>query len=90
MKTPTVRHLLTPAGNPAKNQFVIMEEGGAETFQSYHTLIARKIGGGTYLAPNWDYSNTTRRYLYQFLGVANKAEVYAKIKSGEYVISRLQ
>jgi hypothetical protein len=68
-------------GKAVANQFVIREEGrGAlgnfiwrEVFQSYDSVIATmtKWEDGTsdiVLDPvYWDYSNTTRKYLYQFM-----------------------
>lgn len=51
-----------------KNQFV-MEDNKKAIFQSYESVIAEydKINDILTLGVDWDYSNTTRKYLYIFL-----------------------
>lgn len=50
-----------------KNQFVI-EDGRKTHFQSYNSLICTiDEKGHVTLYPDWDYSVTTSRHLYQFL-----------------------
>lgn len=72
------------------NQFIVKTEN-ATYFQSYNSLIAKvdKTSGSVTLSSRWDYSNTTRKYLYQFLNSygyegLNKAKVEKYIKEGEF------
>lgn len=94
MKTiiaPKVRNMESPrSGNPVANQFII-EHGNTETFQSYKSIIAVKKEGKVFLDETyWDYSVTTSRYLYQFLGVdGGKKTVLAGIDSGKYLLTNL-
>lgn len=54
-------------GRKVANQFVI-SANGCVYFQSYETLIAKvDENGKVTLSTYWDCSNTTRKYLYQFL-----------------------
>jgi hypothetical protein len=39
----------------------------AYCFYSYETLIAINMNGQMYITPEWDYSNTTRKYRMKFL-----------------------
>ena len=73
-----------------KNQYVI-EDGRKTHFQSYDSLICTvDEKGHVTLYPDWDYSNTTRRHLYQFLReytayqVQNKRDVEKLIKEGVF------
>lgn len=88
------------SGRPVANQFIIAEEGhGAngnfisrEVFQSYQTCIAERITWqdrtDITLDAAWDYSNTTRKYLYRFLGIDRK-QVTAWIKTGKIKLANL-
>ena len=80
-------NMTSAAGNKVANQFIITV-GGYEYFQSYKTVIACRGGGKLRLDPDWDYSNTTRKYLYQFTGM-NRKEIEAGIKSGAITIENL-
>lgn len=77
-----VNNLTSPrTGNPVANQFEI-RVGDAIYFQSYRTMIAKKEGGVITLDSNaLDYSRTTSKYLYQFLGMDRK-EILKDIKCG--------
>lgn len=63
------QRLINENGRPVANHYVINEKG--KTYlQSYYSVVAcinplakRKIT----LSSDWDYSNTTRKYLYTFL-----------------------
>jgi hypothetical protein len=88
-----VRNLHGRTGREVANQFVI-DDGDNEWFQSYRTIVARKDydNGGQVTLDTYalDYSNTTSRYLYQFLGYgADRASVKARIKSGKYLVADL-
>ena len=84
-----VQNMTNTRGNKVPNQFVI-ECNGAETFQSYDSVIAiRQADNRIVLDSNyWNYSITTSRYRNQFLG-ETIAETRKKIKSGEYILTNL-
>lgn len=54
------------SGKSVANQFVV-KSNACTFFQSYNSVIAKVDRKGITLASAWDYSNTTRKYLYQFL-----------------------
>jgi len=96
MKKIRVRNMLSSNGNSVPNQFIIesFPEGAyrfkTSTFQSYSTVIARKVYDveahtvSIVLDKNsWDYSVTTGKYRNQFLS-EGIAETRKKIASGEY------
>lgn len=66
MKT-IVENLVNDKGNRTANQFIIRNDEGL-FFKSYESMIC-KVGknGRVILGRDWDYSNTTRKYLYTFL-----------------------
>ena len=83
-----VKNIINSRGTSVKNQFIITD-GNNETFQSYDSVICEvnRDNRIVTLYPKWDYSNTTSRYLYQFLnerfGVKlNKKQVLKLIDSG--------
>ena len=86
-----VRNMKSSRGNTVANQFII-EGDNWEIFQSYNSVIAKKIydGSGTvYLDEHyWDYSKTTGTYRNNFLG-ENKNLTQLKINSGEYNLTNL-
>ena len=69
-----------------RNQYVI-ETANGQYFQSYHSLIAfRPIDANKPILVNkkkWDYSMTTRKYLYYFLNIHSQKELYAMEKQGK-------
>jgi hypothetical protein len=85
------------------NQFVIQFEdqnGRAhEIFQSYNTVIARAdweqdFGTRITLDNDWNWSNTTRKYLYSWLAsngysYCNKASVLRRIAEGDFKLANL-
>ena len=77
-------------GNQVPNQFII-DNGNKTIFQSYKTIVAVKENGKVTLDSNaLEYSNTTLKYLKQFLGTnESKKSLYAKIESGFYNTSDL-
>lgn len=58
----------TRSGNPVVNQFDISHDH-KNYFQSYDSLIAcyDRQSGVLTLGRDWDYSNTTKKYLHQWL-----------------------
>ncbi len=77
-------------GNQVPNQFII-DSGNKTVFQSYKTIVAVKENGKVTLDINaLEYSNTTLKYLKQFLNTnESKKSLYEKIKSGFYNTSDL-
>ena len=79
----------TRSGKAVANQFEIHTKKG-DFFQSYQTLIAHVDNNGqVWLSNAWDYSNTTRKYLYQFLrdygwNNLSASEIRKLIKDGTF------
>lgn len=87
-------NLYSPRGNMVPNQFevnLIGDEGTAKVFKSYKSIIAVKANGKVILdSVYWAYSNTTLKYLKQFLNTSmTKKEILEKIESGEYLTADL-
>lgn len=83
-----VSNMISNHGNKVKDQFVITLTNSDAYFQSYESIIARRINATDTIeldATFWDYSRTTSKYLARFLGVTNK-ELKEKVKSGEYAL----
>ena len=73
---------------PVKNQFIIQTDIGT-VFQSYASIIAAKIDGKVFLDEyRWNYSVTTGKYRNIFLR-ETKEKTEQKIKSGEYILTKL-
>lgn len=91
-----VRNIISTRSNRAvANQYIIKTDK-ATYFQSYHSIIAKvdETSGKITLSQYWDYSNTTRKYLYQFLNDygyvgMNKAKVLERIKDGVFKYEEL-
>jgi len=80
--------MISNHGNAVKDQFVITLTNSDAYFQSYNSMIARRINATDTVELDvnfWDYSATTSKYLARFLGVPNK-EIKQKVKSGEYAL----
>lgn len=61
--TPSVRNLKSPrSGSPVANQYEIID-GNFATFQSYETVIAKKVGYNYTFSGDYNYSVTTGKYL---------------------------
>jgi hypothetical protein len=86
-----VSNLLGRTGRPIANQFIISTDE-ADYFQSYDVIVAkvyRGYGGGTVLDRNyWNYSQTTSKYLNQFLGLP-AGEAKRLIATEEYILADL-
>lgn len=82
-----VRNMESSRGNNVPNQFIIFADNKI-IFQSYETVIAIKGKGITLDTNALDYSRTTSKYLYQFLGL-NRKEIENKIKTGDIVLKNL-
>ena len=85
-----VSNMFSSNGNQVPNQFII-DSGNKTVFQSYKTIVAIKENGKVILDSNaLEYSNTTLKYLKQFLNTnESKKSLYAKIESGFYNTSDL-
>ena len=85
-----VSNMFSSNGGQVPNQFII-DNGNKTVFQSYNTIIAIKENGKVILDSNaLEYSNTTLKYLKQFLNTnESKKSLYAKIESGFYTTSDL-
>ena len=85
-----VSNMYSSNGNQVPNQFII-DNGNKTVFKSYKTIIAVKENGMVTLDSNaLEYSNTTLKYLKQFLNTSeSKKSLYAKIESGFYNTSDL-
>lgn len=71
----------------ANNQYKIFTDEGVY-FQSYSTVCAKIEKGKVTLYKDWDYSNTTLKYLKQFLRTnKTKKEIQEAINNGEYEYS---
>lgn len=71
-------------GREVPNQYII-EDGNRVYFQSYQTIIAMKEAGKVTIDINAEnYSQTTSKYLYQFLGTDKKSLLQA-VKDGRII-----
>lgn len=61
-----VRNMVSTRGNEVPNQFTIYADG-VNYFQSYQSMIAKYDGTVLTLGHDWDYSDTTLKYLYIWL-----------------------
>lgn len=50
-----------------KNQFLLKEDNGNVTLQSYDSIVAKIDNGILKFGEDWDYSTTTSKYVYKFL-----------------------
>ena len=91
-----VQNMTSSNGNKIANQFIITDEDTNEYFQSYNSMIAKKVYINIDFGNSnndkiqilldkkyWNFSNTTSKYRNKFLNETTK-ETQAKIKSGEY------
>ena len=68
-----VENIISNNGNVIPNQFIIYEDNGDITFQSYDSIICQIRGGAlgydkvVVFGSDWDYSTTTSKYRNQFL-----------------------
>ena len=84
-----IENLVNARGNKVANQFKIAAKNKTY-FQSYNSVVAavNRKTGETWLYKNWEYSNTTRKYLYQFLwecgrsDLSNRKKLEKAIKEG--------
>ena len=83
-----VSNMTSNNGNKVANQFIITD-GATDYFQSYRSMIVKRVKGQVYLDEHyWDYSVTTSRYRNKFLN-ENTKETQKKIKDGTYILTNL-
>lgn len=82
---PEILPLISDSGKEVPNQYIIKMQDGSQFFQSYGTLIAKiDAAGKIMVTAAWDYSQTTVKYLKQFLGTSlTKAQIKKRIDAGE-------
>lgn len=85
-----VQNMVTPSGEKAANQFIIIDEKGNKIFQSYDSKIALITSDGCiYLDPiYWNYSTTTSKYRNIFLSKSTD-DIKKDIKSGKILFKEL-
>ena len=85
-----ISNMCSNNGNQVPNQFII-DNGNKTIFQSYKTIVAVKENGKVTLDSNaLEYSNTTLKYLKQFLNTRDsKKQLQAKIENGFYQVEDL-
>jgi len=88
-----VENITSNKGNKIANQFIITDDIGNQYFQSYNSMIVKKINCHDWYKIEldkkyWNYSNTTGKYRNIFLNETIK-ETKKKIKSGEYILTDL-
>jgi len=85
-----VENMTSAKGNKVANQFIIVDDNNDKTFQSYNSVIAKKINNGLIYLDEyfWDYSVTTGKYRNQFLG-EGIADTRKKIEQGVYILTNL-
>ena len=89
----TVENMVSVKGSRIPNQFILRDEKqNLVAFQSYKSIIAEVFTKGAMgfrkvvlLYPDWNYSSTTRKYLYKFFKNLN-----IDIKSSQDVKDALQ
>tara|TARA_R100001198_G_C5133343_1_gene150553 strand:+ start:48 stop:308 length:261 start_codon:yes stop_codon:yes gene_type:complete len=83
-----VSNMTSNNGNEVANQFIITD-GAIDYFQSYKSMIVKRVEGQVYLDEYyWNYSVTTSRYRNKFLN-ENTKDTQKKIKDGTYILTNL-
>ena len=84
-----VNNLTSKNGNSVINQFEIYHNNNV-FFQSYNTIIAKIDKKGKTILDTYalEYSRTTSKYLYMFLGYDRK-EILKRIKDKSIILKNL-
>ena len=82
-------NLINSNGNASPNQF-LLSDNKKNTFQSYSTTIAHEYFNGKIILDKnaLNYSKTTSKHLYIFLGL-NRKEIESKIKDKSITLKNL-
>ena len=88
-----VENIISNNGNAIPNQFIIYEDNGDITFQSYDSIICQIRGGAlgydkvVVFGSDWDYSTTTSKYRNKFL-MDNDLSILATTKDIKEALER--
>lgn len=88
-----VENIINNNGNAVPNQFIIYEDNGDITFQSYDSIICQIRGGAlgydkvVVFGSDWDYSTTTSEYRNKFL-MDNDLSILATTKDIKEALER--
>ena len=88
-----VENIINNNGNVVSNQFIIYEDNGDITFQSYDSIICQIRDGAlgyekvVVFGSDWDYSTTTNKYRNQFL-MDNGLSILATTKDIKEALER--
>ena len=61
----------------------VEDDGNSKTLYSYNTPVARVTDGKLELLPKWNFSQTTRRHVADFVKQMGVEDQYLKLKKGE-------
>ena len=88
-----IENIINNNGNVVPNQFIIYEDNGDITFQSYDSIICQIRDGAlgyekvVVFGSDWDYSTTTNKYRNQFL-MDNGLSILASTKDIKEALER--
>ena len=88
-----VENIINNNGNAVPNQFIIYEDNGDITFQSYDSIICQIRDGAlgydrvVVFGSDWNYSTTTRKYINKFL-MDNGLSILATTKDVKEALER--
>ena len=88
-----VENIINNNGNVVPNQFIIYEDNGDITFQSYDSIICQIRDGAlgydrvVVFGSDWNYSTTTRKYINKFL-MDNGLSILATTKDIKEALER--
>ena len=88
-----VENIISNNGNVIPNQFIIYEDNGDITFQSYDSIICQIRDGAlgydrvVVFGSDWNYSTTTTKYRNQFL-MDNGLSILATTKDIKEALER--
>ena len=88
-----IENIISNNGNVIPNQFIIYEDNGDITFQSYDSIICQIRDGAlgyekvVVFGSDWDYSTTTNKYRNKFL-MDNDLSILATTKDVKEALER--
>ena len=88
-----IENIINNNGNVIPNQFIIYEDNGDITFQSYDSIICQIRDGAlgydrvVVFGSDWNYSTTTRKYINKFL-MDNGLSILATTKDIKEALER--
>lgn len=91
-----VRNYYNSNGNLVPNHFIITTPKGAY-FQSYQSVVAKIDKNNKVIVSSyWDYSQTTRKYLYNFLrmygynDLCSAKDMHQAIKDKQVILKKVE